>query len=421
MKGIYKIIQKSTGLVYIGQSKNIFARWSQHIQSIDNLSFHQAFQQNPADFTFEVVAQNDDWTVDDLNREEKRWIIDTHANDPKYGFNGTAGNGSYKLSSAKQMLLVKGSINRHIYSEYLKNVENKKILIIGNFKGCDIISLYNNVTVITDDYDFTCDDAKIIKVSSGEELMGEINKMEKDEFDLIIANPPYNIGNKIVSKFVDKAKESVVLMPISCYKHKELYKHILTLKLVDPKTFTDADITDNLSVCKLIDKEIDQTYEEIELQTFDPEYRKFYELNISKINNHNKFVLTNKPDIVNYLDPEYDFVVPQKVTNDGVHKTKDCMDYRFNFLHDKDAFRNKNGTLSSVWVNLNYHDKKIKEHLMEFWYKNPLMDKLLFGLNSQYGHINKALPNIDWSVDRDYEHLTYDELLNIMKSERGNK
>lgn len=65
-----------------------------------------------------------------------------------------------------------------------------------------------------------------------------------------------------------------------------------------------------MNIAKLIDKEIDQTFDEIELQTFDPEYKDFYKLNISKISNYKKFVLTNKPEVLNSLDPEYDFVVP---------------------------------------------------------------------------------------------------------------
>jgi hypothetical protein len=28
-----------------------------------------------------------------------------------------------------------------------------------------------------------------------------------------------------------------------------------------------------------------------------------------------------------------------------------------------------------------------------------------------------ALPKIDWAVDRDYEHLTHEDLLKIMKEE----
>ena len=411
MKGIYKITQKSTGKVYIGQSVNIDNRWNQHANAIDNLSFHKTYRTTPTDFTFEIVEQNDNYTKEDLDKAEKRWIINMHADDPKYGFNGTAGNGDYKPFKPIQMKMVSGSINKYIHSEYLKTIENKKILIIGNFKFCDTLSLYNNVTIITDDCDFTCEDAKVIKVSTGEELMGEINKIKKGEYDLVIANPPYNNGNEIVAKFVDKPKESIVLMPISQYKHRDLYKHVLKLNLADPKSFKDVKITDNLCVCNLIDKEIDQTFDEVELQTFDPEYKDFYKLNISKISNHKKFVLTNKPEVLNSLDPEYDFVVPQKVSNNGVHKTEDCIDYRFNFLFDKDAFRNKKGTFSNVWVNLNYHDKEIRKHLLEFWYKNPLMNRLLFGLNSQYGHINKALPNIDWSKDRDYEHCTLDDIM----------
>lgn len=80
----------------------------------------------------------------------------------------------------------------------------------------------NNLTIITDDYDFDCEDAKqIIRVDTSigiDELMSEVNKIEKNQFDLIIANPPYQYGNKIISKYVNKAKESIVLMPISCYK-----------------------------------------------------------------------------------------------------------------------------------------------------------------------------------------------------------
>ena len=62
-----------------------------------------------------------------------------------------------------------------------------------------------------------------------------------------------------------------------------------------------------------------------------------------------------------------------------------------------------------------------KTHFCNFWYHNPLQDSLLHGLHKASGKPTDAIPNIDWSVDRDYEHLTYDELLNIMKSERGNK
>ena len=43
----------------------------------------------------------------------------------------------------------------------------------------------------------------------------------------------------------------VVLMPLSQYKKKELYRHVDTFELADPKLFQDAVITENLSICTL--------------------------------------------------------------------------------------------------------------------------------------------------------------------------
>lgn len=45
------------------------------------------------------------------------------------------------------------------------------------------------------------------------------------------------------------------------------------------------------------------------------------------------------------------------------------------------------------------------------------MNKLIKSLHKTSGSIQKAIPPIDWSVDRDYEHLTYEDLLDIMKEE----
>lgn len=412
MKGIYKITQKSTQKVYIGQSKNIFARWNQHIQSIDNLSFHKAYRAAPTDFTFDIVEQNDNYTKEDLDKAEKRWIINTHADDPKYGFNGTAGNGDYKPFKPIQMKMVCGSINKYIHSEYLKTIENKKILVIGNFRFCDTLSLYNNVTIITDDCDFTCEDAKVIKVSTGEELMGEINKIEKDQFDLIIANPPYNLGNKIVSQFVDLAKESVVLMPFSYYKNKELYKHIRDLQLVDPKTFKDAQITNNLCVCKLIDKKIDQTYEEIELQTYNPKYKLFYELN-KKLSAY-YIIMPNMPDKYDInenklnFNTSVDFLITTRTSENGVHKLSTAHDFIFNI--DKNF-------VSCLSYIIRLSSEKAKDNLCRFWYKNPLMNDLIKGLNKKGGHIYDAIPHIDWSIDRDYEHCTLDDIMRWLEED----
>ena len=50
----------------------------------------------------------------------------------------------------------------------------------------------------------------------------------------------------------------VVLMPLSQYKKKELYKHVETFELADPKLFEDAVVTENLCICTLKKNTVDK-------------------------------------------------------------------------------------------------------------------------------------------------------------------
>jgi hypothetical protein len=418
MKGIYKITQKSTGKVYIGQSINIDNRWNQHAFSIDNLSFHEQYRHNPTDFTFEVLIQNDSYTKDDLDKLEKKYIADYHSNDSKYGFNATAGNGKLKEITKSRMLMVKGSIDRMMNKNFLRGVEDKKILVIGNFNISET-SLYNDMTILTDDFDYTCGTAKIIRVEGGDEIMAQLNTMKDEKFDLIIANPPYNMGNKIISNCVDKAKECVVLMPFSKYKANELYKHVLSLEIVDPKAFKDATITNNLCVCKLIPNKIERTFEELELETFDQRYREFYELN-HRISPFYTYLSLPQHPFIPCVDT--DFMVTMRTAQNGVHKTSDCADYPFNEEFDVNVQIPYDKTYDRCsCAFLRFNTKKQKENICKFWYKNPLMNSLIKGLGKVSGSVQAAIPNIDWSVDRDYEHLTYEELLQIMRDELKKK
>ena len=418
MKGIYKITQKSTGKVYIGQSINIDNRWNQHAFSIDNLSFHEQYRHNPTDFTFEVLIQNDSYTKDDLDKLEKRYIADYHSNDSKYGFNATAGNGKLKEITKSRMLMVKGSIDRMMNKNFLRGVEDKKILVIGNFNISET-SLYNDMTILTDDFDYTCETAKIIRVEGGDEIMAQLNNMKDEKFDLIIANPPYNMGNKIISNCVDKAKECVVLMPFSKYKANELYKHVLSLEIVDPKAFKDAVITTNLCVCKLIPNKIERTFEELEIETFDQRYREFYELNAHL---RRPWIYIHMPKMEAEFNIDTDFLLTMRTVLDGVHKGNECADYQFNVIKNRGValpYDKTNKCCSASF--LRFSDMSAKNNICAFWYKNPLMNSFIKGLVKVSGSVQPAIPNIDWSIDRDYEHLTYEELLQIMKDELKRK
>lgn len=420
MRGIYKITQITTGKVYIGQSINIDNRWNQHAAAVNNLSFHEEYRKNPTDFTFEVLYQNDDYTKDDLNELEKKCIEDYHSNEKDKGFNGTAGNGKVKSISKQQMLRVRGSIDKLINSKYLRKTENKKILIIGNFNIGES-SLYNNITVLTDDLDYTCETAKIIRVEGGDEIMAQLNTLKDEKFDMIIANPPYNAGNKIISKCITVAKRTIVLMPFSKYKKDELYKHVLSSELVNPKDFPDAYITNNLCVCELIPEKIERKFEDLEIETFDPKYREFYELNMRLPDNFMHYYFSdvshNTPIKKEFLNMPNLFMTSVRVGGDGVHRGKESADYCWNVLHKKKDIRK---LIKSSFDLFDFPSKKYYNNFVTWWYRNPLQDQIIKGVHksqSAIGGVHIAIPNIDWSVDRDYEHLTYEQLLEIMRKE----
>ena len=424
MKGIYKFTNKVTKQVYIGQSKHIETRWTQHLRAIDSVKFHESLRQyGIKNFMFEVLEENPNFSDSDLDRLEKQYIKDYDSYNN--GLNSTSGNGSLhakKTPCKSRMLLVRGTINSALYRKYLAGYTNKNILIIGNFKICDTLTLFNNnLTIITDDYDFECEDAKqIIRVDTQvgiEELMSEINKIEKNQFDLIIANPPYQYGNKIISKCVDKAKESIVLMPISCYKGQDLYKHIIDLELVDPNQFEDAAITNNLNIARLCDRKIDQSWEQVVIESYDPAYRAFYELNGQCDLSYQYLSLPKspfKPDVA------VDFMLTMRTILDGTHSDTNCTDYQFNYYFNnyvKIPYDKTYDRCSCAFAH--FGNKTAKQNLCRFWYKNDLMDKLIKGLRSASGRMTIAIPNIDWTKDRDYEHCTLDDIMTWLREDNN--
>lgn len=92
--GIYKITNKATGEIYIGQSVNIAQRWKAHIKcglGIDASSTNKLYNimQHTGvwNFTFEVLQK---CSRDKLNEKERFWIEMYQSN--KVGMNITKGN-----------------------------------------------------------------------------------------------------------------------------------------------------------------------------------------------------------------------------------------------------------------------------------------------------------------------------------------
>lgn len=108
MIGIYKIENLVNGKIYIGQSRDIKKRWSEHRKISENLSenyrksyIHNAIKKYGIEnFSFSVLEQ---CSLENLDKEEIKWIAYYHSyiNDPECnGYNLTiGGQGTQKISS----------------------------------------------------------------------------------------------------------------------------------------------------------------------------------------------------------------------------------------------------------------------------------------------------------------------------------
>lgn len=92
--GIYKITNKQTGDIYIGQSVNVADRWKQHVKcglgidaSATNKLYNNMQKYGVWNFTFEILQK---CTRDKLNEKERFWIQMYQSN--KVGLNVTKGN-----------------------------------------------------------------------------------------------------------------------------------------------------------------------------------------------------------------------------------------------------------------------------------------------------------------------------------------
>ena len=423
MKGIYKF--EVEGKIYIGQSINITARYDQHLNAIDNSEFHLALKRNNYKFKFEIL-ESGDFDKSTLDSLEKKYIQDYKSD--KLGWNKTAGNGTIiKRTGKNKMQKVPPELDRYFYTKHLNAIRNKNILFIGEFPCIPVVAYYNKVTVWTNEIESNYGDEIIVqRLYEQEEYINMSKNLEKDKFDIIIANPPYQIANKVIKNCIDKTKEAIVLMPVKNYKAQELYKHVLELEVVDPKVFKEVTVQDNLTIAKLTNKKIEQDYEDLEFQTYNQNYIEFYRLNsICKHYAIDKLTyMSVRYSQLKILNPNIDlsFGVTVRAALDGVHKTKNCWDYRWNIdksinIEDLKVPDTTFPALDFIYFNT----KKEHQNFCCFWYRNSLMHNLIKGLNKKAGIIRPAIPRIDWSKDRDYEHLTYGELLQIMKEDNNIK
>lgn len=244
----------------------------------------------------------------------------------------------------------------------------------------------------------------------------ELNTLEQ-KFDLIIANPPFSIGNDVIRTCLPYCEEAVVLMPGSDYRKKNLHWNVREIfstsegsKIFGSESASIVDVT----IARLTNEKIKTDYDtQFVLYRYDPLVIKFVKENIKLPLSYTKLCSGGDRLDLRTISLEKTFVVSGRVLDDGVHTKPTSSDYVFNYLKkipEKPTYG---------CAIINFPSEICKNNFSKFWYKNPIMNMLLTGAHSSSvrTELNNLIPRIDWSVDRDYEHMSYEELLEIMKDE----
>lgn len=240
-------------------------------------------------------------------------------------------------------------------------------------------------------------------------------KLLKPEFDLIIANPPYSIGGTLIDACLPYCEKAVVIMPGSCFQHKNLYKKASSITRTEDKAFIDTGAIVADTIVAVLDKEerdIDYNKDFI-LYRYDESIIPFVKLNASSKNIEAEYSTNGGPPReLSKWNIETDFLIPSRIFDDGVHTDPNATDYQWNV----------NGVMSKKTYScglLRFKNRECKSNLARFWYKNSLMDKLVTGAHSSSLRVElfNLIPKIDYSVERDYEHLTLEDLIKILKEE----
>lgn len=188
----------------------------------------------------------------------------------------------------------------------------------------------------------------------------------------------------------------VCLMPLSKYKRKELYRHVDSFELADPKLFEDVVITENLCICTLKKAEIDRySWEELQFASFDNHYKLFYEWNIN--NKGLKPIHKTYSDMATY-NIDTDFIETSRAFSSasGAGFGKGGVGYEYNVNFDRV------GDLADLLF-ISFPTKAAKINFSKYWYNNKkgeaLASKAILGIHSVHSgaHYYFAIPQIDWS------------------------
>lgn len=256
--------------------------------------------------------------------------------------------------------------------------------------------------------EFGCNDECIFIETSGINNkidMGQWLEWSKEvdmDFSAMVINPPYSIGNKIISEVIKHLTDdgkAVVIQPLGQYKQQKLYEHIAKFELTDPKQFTDAVITENLNISVVTKgKQNKYNWQELVLESCDQNFRKFYDWNIA----HDRGIVMKqmsykKPaDLDVYKDFWETCKCFSSLGGGGFGKNGGGYDWNVNY---------NNSSVNAGIGCISFASKREKDNFCKWWYKDSkgkaLASQMALGVHmggSVGPNTAIALPQIDWET-----------------------
>ena len=185
-------------------------------------------------------------------------------------------------------------------------------------------------------------------------------------------------------------------MPLSYYKKNELYRHVDSFELADPKLFKDAVITENLSICVLKKNIVDKyDWMDLVLKSVDQRYIEYYKWNIE--NNIGLAMKRASYKPVSYFDTKLDFLETSRCfKSTGGGFGTNGLGYRWNILKDYSSVNAHNGCIRMP-------SEQARNNLALCWYSGDNSRKHLLGRTIAGVHLDEAsseyyfaIPQIDW-------------------------
>lgn len=320
---------------------------------------------------------------------------------------------------------------------------------------------YRNFTLIITDWDVELAKRFAVCISRAwkNDLTGVDVKLLEEckgmKFDLIISNPPYEVGNDITRRILDTVDydQFLNLMPLSKYKKGSLYRHIEkklgAVNLWDKNTFSSDDAKTSPDLCLLSKLASNiKSYEEFE-RTFyyDSRLAKFWQLNTSRERTYLEHICICAPNRFSQIDSRTSFTCGIYTPHDKVHQIASFQlrfksetsayeylrsgersargngseEYIWNFIKPDCSINqcfipNKAGTISQILTI--FKTEQEKDNFVKWWYsaelegrspKSGLASILLAGLNKPTDcPFDAAIPNVDWTREWTDEEILRD-------------